>query len=270
MYGIVGVAGLFLGVYALFLQLQHDGDELGVVDDFTRLTIINRVKEYRDSKRVPQEAPSVSRKNVSVDQMPSPVSKGFRIVKHTVVVDFSNFKKLESIDLAQNSSAVIQVVTHTIQKTAEADTFNATATTSGRDVYIQSTAPMVVFANDDRSKFGKYTVKKRVIEFDVSANPVGSTFLVEHSKTYWNAFQGTDQSWAGYEVRVPTDEIEYLIIFPKNRPFSSIEFFANNADGVRERLERESFVLQGPDNTWLWWRAVNPRVGISYNVDWEW
>ncbi len=270
-YGGISVMGVMLALVALFLPSGGNSDDPLPVDRYTQQRIESEVLEYRNSSQQPSETPSEGRIEVpDQDDMPDALSNGFRIKRHRVVVDFEKYKDLDSIDLPLKKSAVTQSVTHQVVKTAKSDTFRAAATTSGLDVFIRSSNPHEVFANDEPDRFGEYKVKRRVIEFDVADIDVGQEFTLEHQKTYWNAFQGEDQSWAGYEVRMPTEEIEYLIIFPKDRPYKSIEFFATPPDGDRKRLERESYVLEAPDKTWLWWRAVNPEPGMEYNVDWEW
>ncbi len=269
-YGIIGSIGVVLAVITLFFQVDRSNGDVHLPLDAFGLEQLNKeVQEYRAKKTIPQQNVSEGRKNVSQEDMPVANSNGFHIVKHKVVVDFNNFKDLESLHLTAPNSAVVQYVTHQIRKVTESDIFQATASTSGFDVFVQSYTPMTVYATGE-GVFGPYSVKKRTIEFDVTDYPVGSEFIIQHQKTYWNAFQGEDQSWAGYEVRVPTDEIEYLIIFPENRPFKKIEFFANDPDGNRYRLNRESYVVQGNNKTWIWWRAIKPKPGISYHIDWEW
>lgn len=270
LYGSISIIGVVLALVALFYQGGSERDQHIKVDEYTRQLVESRVQEYRNTLREPSMTPSEGRLDVDLSDMPDAISNGFKIGKHSVVVDFNHYKKLDSIDLPYKKSAVIQYVKHQVVKLAKADHFRAAATTSGLDVYIRSNYPHTVFANDAPDRFGEYRVKKRIIEFDVSDVPVGSEFTIEHQKTYWNAFQGDDQSWAGYEVKVPTSEIEYLIIFPEDRPYKNIEFFANDPDGNRKRLERESYVLEDPDKTWLWWRAVKPEPGMEYNVDWDW
>lgn len=267
-YGGIGVLGVLLAAAALLID--RNADVHLPVDDYTRRQVEDRVRDYRAAEPLPQRAASADRIYANTDDMPNPISTGFRVVSHEVVVNLHHFRDLPSIELPTPSSAVFQSVKHQIRKISEADTFNAMATTSGLDVFFQSRTPLTVYANDDPARFGPYRVKRRIVEFDVADFPVGAEFTIQHSKTYWNAFQGEDQSWAGYEVRVPTDEIDYLIIFPTDRPFDEIEFFANNSDGSRRKLDREAYVLKDENNTWLWWRAVNPQPGTSYNIDWEW
>ncbi len=265
------MAGVFLALAALFFPTERDPLAPLPVDKYTQQRVENQVREFRQMRSEPATAPSDSRIVVeNAQDMPDAISNGFRTKRHSVVVDFEHYRQLDSIDLPRKESAVIQHITHQVVKLSKADHFRAGASTSGLDLYVQSNSPHTVFANDEPDRFGNYKVKRRVIEFDVSDVEVGSEFTLEHQKTYWNAYQGEDQSWAGFTVRMPTDEIEYLIIFPEDRPYQSMEFFANPPDGDPRKLERESYVLEAPDKTWLWWRAVNPESGMEYNVDWEW
>jgi len=267
---MIGILGVLLAVAAIVFQNEDQPATDIKIDEYTREKIKERVRDYRARDLPPQVASSAFRKYVEKEELPEQVSDDFRVIKHEVVLDFNNFKRLSSVELTNHASAVIKHVNHVIRKKSDASTFKLTAATSGLDVYIQSHSQLTVYANDEHDKFGPYSTKRRITEFDTAKFPVGSEFSIQHTKTYWNAFQGQDQSWTGYLVRMPTDEIDYLIIFPKNKPFDSIELYATESNGARRSLNRESYTLKDDTNTWFWWRAVKPPAGTTYIIDWDW
>ena len=270
-YGMMGAVGLAIAVFTVvnndtYLEVAP-GTKERVERDVAEYRLEHRVGSKSDSSF--QKSASEHREYVDRNDMINPLNDDVRILKQNIITGFSGYKDLEPIDFSEPNSAVTQDIAYHIEVMEPTEVFYATATTSGYDVYFSSKSLTKVHASQQTEKVGDYKVKKRIAEFDISDEAEDSKFILEHRKTYWNAFQDK-QLWAGYRVDVPTDEVEYLLIFPENKPFRDIEIFATDTDGNRKKLNKEGYFLSDKDKTWLWWRSVNPIPGWTYNIEWEW
>ena len=97
-----------------------------------------------------------------------------------------------------------------------------------------------------------------------------SEFTLQVSKTFWNAFQNSDQSWVGVVVGVPTSNINFLVVFPEDKPYITFDHYVNDENKNRIKMPDQTYVIEGPQNRWVWWSIENPKLGHGYHIDWEW
>lgn len=266
-YGVIGLIGSAITLIAFLFPpstLQPTR-----IDPLRKQQVFDRVQQIRSSQKHSMNAPSPER--VVVEFVPMATKSGFELIEHRVVSDLRSFKQIPSVDHDKMQSPVVQTITQRVRNIGNGTTYKLKAHTSGIDVFSQSAShPLVVYASEERRTVAKYPVKPRILEFDVSNESQGQEFTIDVSKTYWNAFQNPDQSWVGIAVELPTRSIEYFVVFPDDKPYTSFEHFVNDENGNRIDLPAEEYVLEDPQKRWLWWNIVNPKPGHGYNIDWEW
>ena len=100
--------------------------------------------------------------------------------------------------------------------------------TSGADVFPFVMAP---FDHNARSTFadlptGSSLRKLRRLWVDLNQAPVNTPFEICVGATFWNAFQKTNQWWAGFQAFGETDQGSLLVIFPEDKPVQGYKFTA--------------------------------------------
>ena len=270
-YGVVGIVSLALGIIAL-LYPKSDAIYSAPVDLLRQQEILDEVARIRASPRpTGLDTPSTTR--METESVPSATKEGFELIEHSVVCDLRSFQSVSSVNQDKKLSPVVQHVRQIIRNVDGLSKYRLWSHTSGLDVYSQSNTHkgrLLVYTSEERRTVAKYLVRPRVLEFDVSEDPMDREFTIQVSKTFWNAFQNQDQSWGGLVVGLPTRSIKYLVIFPDEKPFKSFELFANDEQKNRIDLPTETYVLADPQKRWIWWNIVNPKPGNGYNVDWQW
>ena len=269
LYGLIGVIGTVLTCFAFFSQ-SRDTTKSSLVDPLREQQVLDSVKRIRASKPTFMTEESNSRQ--SVDTVPEPTTTGFELLEHSVICDLRKFRPVSSVDHDKKLSPVVQSIHQRIKKIDGSQSYLLAAHTSGIDVFCQSAShPLIVHASEERRSVAeKYTVKPRVLEFDVSEEAMNSEFTIKTTKTFWNAFNNPDQSWVGIIVGLPTRSISYLVVFPENKPYTSFKLFVDDEHQNRRDLPTEHYVLEDPHKRWLWWNIVDPKPRHSYNIDWEW
>jgi len=293
LYGIVGVIAAILTAIPLLQSMMNStgsGSNVSGIDDMNRRDVLARI-EY--IKSIPlDDGIQTEPIHRTPDSAPTPTQSGFKLLEYTVECDLRRWHQVDSVEYGDilKASPVVQAVRQTLINTDGADKYYLRAHTSGLDVFSHSTTHQGV--NDGGTHFftvhesnevfiiggnkgeledtGGYKVKQRILEFDVSEDPKDREFDIHVFKTYWNAFQHPDQSWAGLVVDIDTEYIRYLLVFPDDKPYTSYVFFANDDQVHRTDLPAEDYILEDEKKHWLCWYIQNPKVGHSYNIDWEW
>lgn len=239
---------------------------------------VDALREQRviaEIKRVLSDSPQALREPVHeriwVETVPQPTSTNVELIDYWVIWDLRGVKELSSLDIGSKLSPAVQRLRQRVVKMAELDFYRLPAYTSGIDIFSQShSMPLSVYASDERNQIAQYTVKPRMLEFDVSDIPVGSEFNLDVTKTYWNAFQNKDQSWVGITTELPTLSIDFLVIFPDDRPYKTLEYFATDEARKRIDIKDSKYVIMDKNKTWISWHIEKPRAGYGYHIDWEW
>jgi len=276
-YGISSVLGLLLTGIGMYIAISKTS-EYYPVDPLRRQKILDEVARIQKSPLptgIKEKKDLVLREDIDEEKkpLPKPTIDGFELIEHSVVCDLRGFQKVSSVDQEKKISPVVQHIRQTIINLNGDTKYRLWSHTSGIDVYSQSLTHanrLKVYTSKDRYTVAGYLVRPRVLEFNVSDDPVNSAYTIQVKKTFWNAFQNPDQSWAGILVGLPTRSIQYLIVFPNDKPYLEFEFFANDSNNNRIDLPSETYVLEDPQNRWIWWNINNPTPGNGYNIDWEW
>ncbi len=277
-YGIVGIIIGIVGLSIAFLKsdppayTSPSNSSLILKKDVENL-IYNAQRSELRKMRV--TTPSSQRKETL--EFPARTTSGFELETYTIVFDLRSFKPIPSKYRGKKHSYVVQEILQTIRKTSKSETYFLPAHTSGFDVYVRSMTKeprlTAIHANeaDERAVLGKYPVKPRLFEFDVSNIPDNGKFGLHILKTYVDAFQNEDQSWVGVNVGLPTRSISYIILFPKDRPYTAFKRFANDSNSSPSTLPSdEQFLADEENHLWIWWKITDPKPNYEYNVDWEW
>ncbi len=280
-YGLVGLASLIITLI-VFIKPWFGTNK--VLDPLhykeAHDLVLRELSEPYSSEEVffPKE-PLKERVLVKKDDMPGPTTNEseFELIEHVVVTDLRSYKEiLDSDDLRTKTSPVVQRIRQEIKKSdISPAVYRLKGYTSGIDVYSDSIThrdEMKVYESEGlKEKIdNRYIVKPRILEFDISDTTNGDNeVLLKISKTYWNAFQDDKQSWVGVSVGIPTRSITFLVLFPKDKPYSKFEHFVNRN---QKRIDsyNENYVLEDPDKEWIWWKIENPQTGHGYNIDWDW
>lgn len=269
---LVGVAGIAL---TLALTLNSDSPEssqlTALMQQYERDAALE-LERLLDSPPLVISQPSANRK--SVDSLPELNIKDFSVVQESIIFDLRRWVPVPSLRRQQPVSPGVMHSRVRLKKKVETDAYHIPAGTSGYDIYFHSESHpdrYAVLVNDKESKMGKYPVKERVLEVDVSDAPVGKEFDIETTRTYWNAFQNEDQSWVGTIVRQPPNDIRFLILFPSGRPFTDFKCWVAKVRGDdRVPCTGRQVVIEDPNKNFIYWKIINPRPNHSYQIDWEW
>ena len=204
-YGALTLIGTVIALVAFFFPRTTPSTSTPV-DPLRIQGVLDQVE------RVLSSEPAVITNRLAVDRVPDTTKNVFELIEHSVVCDLRRFKLSPSVDHGLPRSPVVQTIRQRIKKLDDSPSYFLRAHTSGIDVFSASPShPLTVHASDERNTYGEYRVKPRVLEFDVSEEPPEHEFALEVSKTFWNAFQNPDQSWAGIFLELPTRSISYLV-----------------------------------------------------------
>ena len=264
----IGITGLVLAILAR--NFNSAGPR---VDEAKRQTVLRRIAREQSIPSQITTKSDVKKSWVDVEKVPAATNTGFELLENEITCDLRRYRAVSSVDIGKPVSPVIQRIRQVVKNVGDATKYRLNARTSGVDVYSWSrTHPekLKVYASDQRLKIDKYPVKPRILEFDVDDDPRDREFVIEASKTYWNAFQNHDQSWTGVTVVLPTASMRFLLMFPDDKPFTEYERFVHDANGNRIDLPVDEFVVEDPRGRWIWWEISNPKPHHGYNIDWEW
>lgn len=239
------------------------------VDTLRQQRVISEVERIRSKPPLITSKPSDNR--ILVESVPEPTIANVELIDYWVIWDLRNLKKLSSLDRTQMLSPAVKRVRQRVKKIANIDNYRVPAYTSGLDIYSRSDSlPLTVYASEERSNIAAYPVKPRMLEFDVSGVALGDEFFIDVSKTYWNAFQNDDQTWLGVTTELSTLSINFLVVFPEDRPYKQLNYFASDKNKKRIDVDNAKYVVEGTDKTWVSWHIDSPKAHHGYHIGWEW
>ena len=74
----------------------------------------------------------------------------------------------------------------------------------------------------------------------------------------------------GVTTELPTLSINFLVVFPEDRPYKKLQYFASDKDKKRIDVKESKHVIADKNSTWVSWHIVNPKAHYGYHIDWEW
>jgi transcriptional regulator with XRE-family HTH domain len=92
---------------------------------------------------------------------------------------------------------------------------------------------------------------------------------VENRLEYVDAFRIPDREWFHTHVSDPTDSLTLLVRFPEHKPAREIrgQWKLHPASVLQDALTQPIGV---PEGQLAYWRIPSPRVGATYQLDWQW
>jgi hypothetical protein len=116
---------------------------------------------------------------------------------------------------------------------------------------------------------GAREVKPYVLKIDISNEPLGKEFLIINEATYWNAFTGEREEWAGMHAE-QDETIALVLLFPEEKPFTSFNTYEYQRGQKPEVFRGPSQVYQSEKRQVFFWKIEEPKKGFSYDVKWDW
>ena len=94
--------------------------------------------------------------------------------------------------------------------------------------------------------------------------------VIEYRLKYHNAFQGADFDWAGKAFSADTDFLSMDIIFPEDKPFTSLMISKKVAPDADQIAIDKPEITTAPDNRTLTWTIRDAKKSEIYYIKWEW
>ena len=93
---------------------------------------------------------------------------------------------------------------------------------------------------------------------------------INYKLRYNNAFKGSKWEWAGKEFRADTDKFQMIILFPKKKPFKSIETYKEESQNKAKVPLEDPDIEEREDSLSLKWTITNAKKGEIYLIRWKW
>lgn len=177
---------------------------------------------------------------------------------------------------SERQSAALNIKKFTLRRAyQEQKTFSITAGSSSpfEPVFSSSSHPVTVKLNTDPMPPGTDTLKRWIIDFDISQSPVHKPFELDFTGKYWNSFQGGTNDWAETAIFSPTKRATIKILFPAKRPFKKGSLvFRSYPFGRNEPREISVHPDVKIDNAGheVTWNIKDPENGYHYRIEWQW
>ena len=266
---IVGLTGIALTV--LFFVSSRTPVEN---DKFERL----RMEEIEQQVRLIQEhPPKVLRQPAQsreyVDSLPKLEVQSFELLEEAHIWDFQEWKAVPSIDLAKLASPTVCMSEFRLRKRRPASSYSIVAMSAGYDVFWRCDShpdDFRVLAEDTPVSVGGTLLKARILVVNVADVPVGESFDITTTRTYWNGMQGSE-AWCGVTVRQEVLKITFLLILPAKKRFKSYTLsLAEIGSDEKRPYEGEQLFFEGEGGKYLFWEIVKPLPNHVYRIDWLW
>jgi hypothetical protein len=222
---------------------------------------------------------------------PTPlINEEFPIIKEDALPGFDVESVVDEVDLrervplsieerrSKKSKAIRKVIYRLTKTSPNAKYFLRTMGTSGLepDIFCDSHQfKKRAISDEELRKTGvTESLKGYQIAIDIQEEPVDKPFDVILRLIYWNGFQGESRDWTSHNVLYPTRLLTFRVIFPRDKPYTTLSFssFLRVEQTRREVYEgtpelKESLL----DNSKvLEWTVKNPKTNYAYRIDWEW
>lgn len=216
-------------------------------------------------------------KNVtSVHDFFEPSYDAFEMFSERKTLDLRGWKKLSSIDFHRKKSPVTLTRVIKLKKKIEVSEIRFQSSTTGLGISFSCELPYRI---EERAP-EPTTTKKRIqktyhVIVDISSFPINKEFSIKIQSTYWNAFQGINNS---YFVIKPHDnfaKISLTALFPTQKDISikdyslDVKHRGENRNRWHEN-EKEGFTIIDTDNSIIYWELIKPKIKSLYILDWTW
>lgn len=115
-----------------------------------------------------------------------------------------------------------------------------------------------------------------MLNFDIKHEPVNAPFNLNYQIDFWNAHNRQQGDWQAFYVSNQTKMLIFKIIFPKNKPYTSLNFL--KAEGLEcnsppfkfENPEVQEGIDEATGAKTITWTIVNPETHYIYRMQWTW
>jgi hypothetical protein len=287
-YGVIGVLVGVVGIILTVIYATRSGSESR---DALQLEVDSRVADilaqdsqvlanYNEVRIDLAERPDIDLKRLDYS--------GFELLEERIIWDLREWKEVPTVellggdlteqDLRKHHSAATVISEMKIRRISEeARSYKIRAQTSGYEIFSRCQSHpenCVVVVNDEVGPAGGIHMKDRLLEVDVSQEPVTTkendhSFWIKTTRTYWNAFQRDEQTFVGTIVRQPIDWVDILVIVPEEKPIMNFELMKAQTDGDNlYPFNEQGVVLEGTN--YIYWKILKPTPGWGYRLDWGW
>lgn len=117
---------------------------------------------------------------------------------------------------------------------------------------------------------GRENMTKYGLFIDISEEPVDTPFDIDLQIITWNGFQGKESDWAACLVKHATENLEFSIIFPRDKPYKSfgLRSYSKESNTLTDFTGIKD-VVEVPGQS-LTWKIPDPRIRYSYRIVWQW
>ncbi len=204
-------------------------------------------------------------------------SAAFEVMSSDVTFDLSNWSLVpeEELRTRKRSSMVTRAKREVYRAQREAKTFVSTyAIASAFDPdFSCKTHVMKAIPNKDSIQSGKESLRRWVLEYDVSNEPLFRPFKIDTETTSWNTMQNPSAEHEGTLILFSTRKACLDVIFPpQKRPIEgSIECKSYPLEqGRSPALVANPRLEVAKDRSRLKWEITEPKLGFHYEIYWKW
>jgi hypothetical protein len=127
--------------------------------------------------------------------------------------------------------------------------------------------------NRDPIPVGKHSLRRWVLNYDISKTPLFQQFDIVSTIKIWNSFQNLDTESEGTLINFSTRRAVLKVIFPPakhpKRNGVSCSFFGLAADKSPSPIPNPNLTFS-EDGSSVTWVIEEPRLGYHYEIYWNW
>lgn len=202
---------------------------------------------------------------------------GYEIIERRVAFDLTGWTPVPPD--RRTSHKDCEVITRSTQRVVrvkkEARSFISTYATSGTwdPAFACTTHRLECRINNDDLPEGKPNLRRWVLEFDISDEPIYEEFSIQHSVTSWNSFQNLTEEFAETLITHPCKSAVLEVALPH-----SMTYVDGSAQGGKYPLgppltymsDEEAALDYDAANHLLRMTVHEPRLGMHYRLAWRW
>ena len=202
---------------------------------------------------------------------------GYEIIERVVVFDLTRWQPVSPDRRATDKDCT--VVTRSIQRVVkvknEAKFAISTYATSGTwdPAFACTTHNLSPRRNNDRLPVGKPNLRRWLLEFDISSEPIYEEFIINHSITTWNSFQDLVGEFAETLITHPCKTAIIEVELPP-----SMVYATGSIRGGKYPLGPPLTLLSDEEATIEYIESKHtvrmvvhePRLGMHYRLMWQW
>jgi hypothetical protein len=193
------------------------------------------------------------------------------------IVDFRSRKQLtEDEKLSKPESKVIEIEHYKLRKLTDSPRIIFKYATTGFGMEGQCITHPHDYEWADITQTGVGTgedshLKKRYeMRLNLEHLAKKEATYVRNRITFINAFQGKEKEWFHTHIDIPTPSITIVLLFSDDKPCKKIKglYKVGRQPFVEIAFGNEPIRFQ--DEKIVYWRIDGPKLGVAYQLEWEW